>query len=92
MTPEQKSEYIEQKRYEAADRRAALHDELARNKAYCKAAGKIWIVNSRGFSGGDRRRMENDPFWFPRNASMLDFGCITTRELRDEMRRAGLLY
>lgn len=89
MTPEQKAEYIETREYEAAERRNIAHDKLRVQKANCSYHGHIWVVQGRGFSGRDLRLMQKDPYWFPKHASSLDFACITARDLRDEMRRAG---
>ena len=91
MSPEQKSEYIEQKKYEADDRRAILHDKLGRWKQQCKVNGNIWVVKARMLSQRDRRKMDEDPYWFPRNVSILDFGCMSHDDLRYELQRAGYL-
>ncbi len=91
MTPEQKAEYIETREYEAAERRNIMHDKLRVQKANCKYQGLIWVVQGRGFTNRDRARMKRDPYWFPKYASSLDFACITSRDLRDMFRRAGLL-
>ena len=90
MSPEQKAEYVEQKQYEAIVRRDIMHDKLRIKKSNCKYSGLIWVVQGRGFTGHDRRRMAADPTWFPKHATSLDFACITGRQLRDELRRVGL--
>ncbi len=88
MSPEQKAEYIETKKYEATARRDVMHDKLRAQKANCSARGLIWIEQGRNFTYWDRMQMKKDPTWFPKHATPLDFACATSREVRDMVDRA----
>ncbi len=90
MSPEQKAEYIETKKYEAQARRDIVHDTLRIQKSNCSIRGKIWMIQGRGFTSSDRRRMDKNPDWFPKHANRLDFACLTLRELRDWLRGQGI--
>ena len=83
MSPEEKAEYIETRNYEAQERRDIMHDKLRQQKASCSYYGFIWVVQGRGFTSQDLRRMKKDPYWFPKYASRLDFACITGRDLQN---------
>ncbi len=79
MTPDQAEAYEVQAQYAREDRRIKRHDEIFSARASCKAHNYVWWITGH-FSSFDRRKMDRNPNWLPRNASIHDFGCASARD------------
>lgn len=87
MTTAQAEAYHVKATYEREDRRIKRHDEVFAARRLCAAHNYVWWVTGR-FSSFAHRRMDRDPNWLPRNASIHDFGCaspLDTRRILDQM-------
>jgi len=91
MTPAQKSDYIEQKKHESQARRDERHDRILAARTFCKSKDRIWVIKGH-FSRTEVSRMKRETNWFPKSAYLADFGCMTSSDFRDELRRAGYIF